>query len=590
MRSCPCKGAFTWAAMAACLLLASSAGAQSVFDDAVAYWAFEETGDTIVDSKGVANMAIADATSPVRITGLVGGGLQINPVDQQYATTGVDVDALDFNRETLDSFSVAGWVKQYDGSPVFIKMEDSGNYRGWHLQTGDGGTIDFLLRSTNLNTDKISVTGKGRIPLGEWVHLAATFSYDVNDAMLGVKIYVNGDRFDTTLAYGGLADDGFALLDTTNDKPFQFTAREAREYLHYDASFDEVGVWDRVLSPTEVQQLVNAGVPDVPVTNYIENGNFENTTGWVPAGADVLPPEGWAAYINKNNPTSQATGTGAIGGTGTSALMEAAALGGFNQRGMSQSFVHQTDSQWKLDLDFATEAPNDPTRRTFAMTLRTDNGAQVALIVSDPDNDGLGDLMVGGAAGYEVIPGLEDFITFDSDLSDLTGSVHHLKITGHFDAETPNYDITLTDTSGVDHTVTGITTCSGDMGTLVTGAGLGQMGFYTFASYGDWVIDNVSLVDYLAVQIPGDATGEGQVNAADAEMLAANWGTTTGATWSMGDFNGDGAVNALDASILAANWGAGGNESAATVPEPGSAVLLALFALAALPRRTRRRS
>ena len=37
--------------------------------------------------------------------------------------------------------------------------------------------------------------------------------------------------------------------------------------------------------------------------------------------------------------------------------------------------------------------------------------------------------------------------------------------------------------------------------------------------------------------------------------MAAHYGMTSSATWSMGDFNGDGAVNLNDLAILAAHWG-----------------------------------
>jgi len=489
------KTAFVWAAVAVCCLLTAPAGAASVFDDAVAYWAFEGTGDTIIDSKGgQANMTIADATSPNRITGLVGGAIQVNHGDQQYATTGGDVNKLDF--DSRDDFSVAGWVMQYEGSPVFLKMANTvgDGYRGWHLETKDTAEIDFLLRHTNATTDKIGVYGWGRIPFGEWVHVAATYHYDENDPTRGVRIYVNGTLFDSYTTATGLATP----MDTTSDKPFQFTARETREYLdYYDTSYDEVGVWNRVLSQAEVQQLVNAAVPDVPMpvgANYIENGDFEDTTGWVPPGTDVLPPAGWASYSWKTNPAAQATVAAAVGGTGTSALMEEARLSGINRRGMAQSFVHATDPKWQFDMDFATEAPSTNTQRALAMTLRTENGAQLSFIVSDPDDNGLGDLQI-GFGEYTTIPGLENKIVFDNDLSDLTGSVHHLTVVGHFDDATPNYDVFLTDPSDNVYSALGVTMCSGDMAPLVTGMGLSQVGFYTYSSYGDWVIDNVSVVN-----------------------------------------------------------------------------------------------
>jgi len=95
--------------------------------------------------------------------------------------------------------------------------------------------------------------------------------------------------------------------------------------------------------------------------------------------------------------------------------------------------------------------------------------------------------------------------------------------------------------------------------------------------------------DLATEDIPGDANGDTYVDEDDAAALAANWGTTTGATWTMGDFTGEGAVNAVDAAILAANWTGSPSVESATVPEPGIVALLVsgLIGLAALHRPRR---
>jgi len=91
--------------------------------------------------------------------------------------------------------------------------------------------------------------------------------------------------------------------------------------------------------------------------------------------------------------------------------------------------------------------------------------------------------------------------------------------------------------------------------------------------------------------VPGDATRDGLVNQADADRLAENWGATALNSayltwWAMGDFNNAHVVNAADAAILTANWGYGVTESAAGVPEPGAITILA-SALAAMAFRNR---
>jgi len=82
--------------------------------------------------------------------------------------------------------------------------------------------------------------------------------------------------------------------------------------------------------------------------------------------------------------------------------------------------------------------------------------------------------------------------------------------------------------------------------------------------------------------VPGDANGDGAVDADDAAILSAHWGQSW-ASWMDGDFNRDGLVNAADAAILTANWGRGPAETN-PVPEPGTCVML-LLAVVLLPRR-----
>jgi hypothetical protein len=87
--------------------------------------------------------------------------------------------------------------------------------------------------------------------------------------------------------------------------------------------------------------------------------------------------------------------------------------------------------------------------------------------------------------------------------------------------------------------------------------------------------DNVQIgapVGYVS-EIPGDANRDEKVDDMDASILGSHWFLGSGAVWEDGDFNGDHAVNDADAAILAAHWHYG-VEGGASVPEPGTAVLL----------------
>ncbi len=87
----------------------------------------------------------------------------------------------------------------------------------------------------------------------------------------------------------------------------------------------------------------------------------------------------------------------------------------------------------------------------------------------------------------------------------------------------------------------------------------------------------------VPMEIPGDANGDGRVDAADLNVVGINWqmGNKTRAE---GDFTGDGFVDAADLNILGINW-LTGVPPAAAVPEPSTCSLLMLAMLMGLCRR-----
>jgi fibronectin-binding autotransporter adhesin len=114
---------------------------------------------------------------------------------------------------------------------------------------------------------------------------------------------------------------------------------------------------------------------------------------------------------------------------------------------------------------------------------------------------------------------------------------------------------------------------------------------------GQSVDGNAVLVRYTAY---GDANLDGNVNTTDFNLVAANFGATSGARWFHGDFNYDGAVSTTDFNLLASNFGAsvatpegtepqeGAGALGALVPEPTSLALVGCSMVALFHRRRRR--
>jgi hypothetical protein len=116
----------------------------------------------------------------------------------------------------------------------------------------------------------------------------------------------------------------------------------------------------------------------------------------------------------------------------------------------------------------------------------------------------------------------------------------------------------------------------------------------TFLGWGDLdgdpdgVFDNLwTVADLAAPPLPGDADGDGDVDAADANVVAVNYGQTVGLGGAAdGDHDGNGVVNMLDWDIMAINYGQTvGPEGVSSLPEPASLVLVGVGAYAVLRRR-----
>jgi hypothetical protein len=97
----------------------------------------------------------------------------------------------------------------------------------------------------------------------------------------------------------------------------------------------------------------------------------------------------------------------------------------------------------------------------------------------------------------------------------------------------------------------------------------------------DYDADNVTIV----AAIPGDATLNGYVDGGDLDILLADWGTSVPPANYRADLSGDFFVDGDDLDLILSDWGKG---TPPPVPEPASATLLLLGAVAMLKRKSQR--
>ncbi len=200
---------------------------------------------------------------------LLGAGGAINNADtpwgvgQSLDLTGGDayVDVTtDFGDNfvfNLDTMSVAAWVKGWPGnwSPFISK---NGEESGWQMRRhGGNGTLDFTTRGTEPNNGDMEGSTTA-VSDGEWHHVVMTVDFD--GIGFDKKIYVDG-VFDTQRSETQNGGD-FGIRDSSESLFFGARHRANGDIQNYfNGKLDDIYIYDRVLSETDVAGLAGAAQP-----------------------------------------------------------------------------------------------------------------------------------------------------------------------------------------------------------------------------------------------------------------------------------------------------------------------------------------
>ncbi|HZR18143.1 MAG TPA: LamG-like jellyroll fold domain-containing protein [Verrucomicrobiae bacterium] len=196
-------------------------------------------------------------------TGLIGQAVHVTssgspadaPATNNYVTFGTGPN-LHFG---TNDFSVSFWAKvlsQNDDKP-FISNKDwnSGNNPGWVISTEGGGTKWNLKDDQSGRRDSPSVAPK--LEDGNWHNLIVTF---IRSAV--ATIYVDGQVVNVT-SVGPDAGKPVGSADTTlpvnigQDGTGHYTDHGSGASL--DMLMDDLGIWQRSLTPSEVTAIYTAG-------------------------------------------------------------------------------------------------------------------------------------------------------------------------------------------------------------------------------------------------------------------------------------------------------------------------------------------
>lgn len=173
---------------------------------------------------------------------------------------GGDIHSYDVN----SAWSLSMWVKPNNIAASRILFSKAGvapNIRGYMLRhNATTGQLFLQMRTSTVNR---SHTFNSALTAGVWQHVM--FTYNGGGNMNGIKVYLDG-VLDSNLP-------GSASLTGTlfEGQSFQLGSRNSGFY--YVGNMDEVTIWNKELSASEVTELYNAGSPLAP-TSHSAVGNL----------------------------------------------------------------------------------------------------------------------------------------------------------------------------------------------------------------------------------------------------------------------------------------------------------------------------
>ena len=209
----------------------------------VAWWPLDETsGPSAFDFAGIHQDNGTHTNSPTPTPGKVQGALCFNGTNQYVEVA----DHSEINFDTGD-FSIDGWIRTTDNSGVKIildKMVNTPTYRGYELYLYNGNLGLQLADGTYTNCNSAAFVANGA-----WRHFAVTVDRD-NTA--GIIFYLNGAPVGPTL--NPTARSG----SLTNTSALRMGCRSFSLSGFVNGSLDEIELFNRVLTPTEIQAIFNA--------------------------------------------------------------------------------------------------------------------------------------------------------------------------------------------------------------------------------------------------------------------------------------------------------------------------------------------
>lgn len=211
-------------------------------DNIVAYWKLDESSGNAADATGNGNTGVN--TSVGFAAGQINNGAVFNA-----ASDNLNVGRLSAI-ENIGAVTTAGWYKQttLDTLQVYYSKGGIGNPQSFDLFSYTDGNLYVEINS---GSNRAKIDYSAYMSADTWTHIAVVFDGSGATNADKLKIYFNGTQ--QTLTYEGT----IGTVTTTSTGDLTFGAYSGVNGLV--GMEDEIGVWSRALTGTEISTLYNSG-------------------------------------------------------------------------------------------------------------------------------------------------------------------------------------------------------------------------------------------------------------------------------------------------------------------------------------------
>jgi hypothetical protein len=307
-------------------LLLPVAGFASCPQGMGAYWKLDDTTyEELIN--GNSGMVVPPNQAPKLDPTGINGALSFTSAGD----TGIDVDpSRAFDWYVTESFSIELWVKTegFKKTQVFIARDDGAaatKLLWWFGIAADGGAAFALFDRLGNGETVTEGIGTGKLADNKWHHVVLVRQANVVENVLSstTTIYIDGKSEGSFSAatYTG------AFSSATAPLTIGFLRLNGTPDFHFDGSLDEVALYDRALSSTEINDHFKAGQagedvcagvwPFVPYPDNITslwdlNENYDDAVGQNQGQvvAPTIAPKLDDSGINGSMKFNSAGGTG----------------------------------------------------------------------------------------------------------------------------------------------------------------------------------------------------------------------------------------------------------------------------------------